>query len=76
MLLRSDGTAVAFGLNSSGVNDIPQLPGGATYVDVFSGGATTFLLTAANSIPGGDSARITTRNAIPRQKDADALAQF
>ncbi len=47
VLLRSDGTAVAFGLNSSGVNDIPQLPGGATYVDVFSGGATTFLLTAA-----------------------------
>ena len=44
MLLRSDGTAVAVGLNSYGQNNIPALPAGVTYTQVAAGQTYTALL--------------------------------
>ena len=44
VLLKSDGTAAAFGGNGSGLCDIPALPEGVTYIQVAAGYKHTVLL--------------------------------
>ncbi|PRC57858.1 hypothetical protein C6A85_31430, partial [Mycobacterium sp. ITM-2017-0098] len=44
VLLRSDGTAVAFGNNEAGKLNIPPLPAGITYTQVATNGYHTVLL--------------------------------
>ena len=44
VLLQSDGTAVAFGLNEAGQCEIEQLPDGTSYAQVSAGSTHTVLL--------------------------------
>ena len=44
VLLKSDGTAAAFGDNDSGQCNIPALPEGVTYTQAAAGGVHTVLL--------------------------------
>ncbi len=44
MLVRSDGAAVAFGLNDHGQTDVPELPAGLYYTAAAAGNSHTILL--------------------------------
>ena len=58
MLLRSDGTAVAFGRNQHGQCDIPQLEEGVRYTQVSAGEHHTVLLRSDGTVVAcGETAR-------------------